>query len=271
MSAHILIIEDNPDNIQLMVYLLRAFGHFPIEAYNGEEGVEVARREIPDLILCDIHLPKLDGYGVLQHIKNEDLLCRIPVVAVTALAMVGDREKLLNAGFDGYIGKPIEPEIFIDQIEQFLRSDLRSSSKPRHRQAIKTVPTVSAPPRRYRILVVDDVAANRELISSTLAPFGYDLVLADSVKRGMMSMEKSDFDLILCDLHMPDKDGIDFIQAIKSDSCLKAVPFVMISASQVETERERALQHGAVCFIQRPIEPQALLNEIRATLKAAYE
>jgi two-component system cell cycle response regulator len=121
--ARILVIEDNPTNLQLMVYLLQAFGHTPLEAWDGETGLEAARREPLDLILCDVQLPKVDGYAVAKHLKSHPALSRIPLVAVTALAMVGDRDRVLGAGFDGYIAKPILPETFVGQVEAFLRPD----------------------------------------------------------------------------------------------------------------------------------------------------
>ncbi len=131
MAARILIIEDNPANMELMVYLLEAFGHTPLQAYDGEQGVALALREMPSLIVCDVHLPKLDGYGVVSFLKNDAALCTIPIIAVTALAMVGDREKLMSSGFDGYIGKPIEPELFVSQIEEFLRMKIDTSDRKR--------------------------------------------------------------------------------------------------------------------------------------------
>lgn len=127
MSARILIIEDHPANMELMAYLFSAFGHVPLAAFDGEAGIEAALRELPDLIVCDINLPKMDGYDVVRKLKGNPALQPIPVIAVTALAMVGDREKLLDAGFDGYVGKPIEPETFVTQIDRFLGADLRSS------------------------------------------------------------------------------------------------------------------------------------------------
>ena len=127
MSARILIIEDHPANMELMAYLFNAFGHVPLSAFDGEAGIEAAQREMPDLIVCDINLPKMDGYDVVRNLKENPALCQIPVIAVTALAMVGDREKLLDAGFDGYVGKPIEPEIFVTQIDKFISPALRSS------------------------------------------------------------------------------------------------------------------------------------------------
>jgi CheY-like chemotaxis protein len=115
----ILIIEDNATNMELMVYLLKSFGYELLLASDGEAGIQLAQQELPGLIVCDVHLPKLDGYGVATFLKTDPVLAAIPVIAVTALAMVGDREKLLASGFDGYIEKPIEPEVFVSQIEAF--------------------------------------------------------------------------------------------------------------------------------------------------------
>jgi CheY-like chemotaxis protein len=126
--AKILVIEDNPTNLQLMTYLLEAFGHTPMEAVDAETGLELIRHGAPDLILCDIHLPSMDGFGVAQQLKNIPAFRAIPLVAVTALAMVGDRDRILSAGFDGYITKPITPETFIGQVEAFLPPAARSSS-----------------------------------------------------------------------------------------------------------------------------------------------
>jgi CheY-like chemotaxis protein len=130
LNTRILVIEDNPANLELMVYLLDAYGHQTMTAHDGLGGLALARRERPDLIICDVHLPGLNGYGVIAILKSEPTLCSIPVIAVTALAMVGDREKLLTAGFDGYISKPVEPERFVGVIEQFLKSSHAGASAP---------------------------------------------------------------------------------------------------------------------------------------------
>jgi CheY-like chemotaxis protein len=124
--TRILVVEDNDTNRALMVYLLKAFGYDTLEAVDGKQGVDIARREQPELIVCDVQLPKLDGYGVVDQLKTDVALRDIPIVAVTAFAMVGDRNKILSAGFDGYIGKPIEPETFVAQLAAFLPPKLRS-------------------------------------------------------------------------------------------------------------------------------------------------
>jgi CheY-like chemotaxis protein len=121
MHLRILVIEDNPTNLELMLYLLKAFGHTASAARDGEEGVAVAIATQPDLILCDIALPKLDGFGVARRLKADERMRHIPLVAVTASAMVGDRDKVLATGFDGYIAKPIAPETFVQDVERFAR------------------------------------------------------------------------------------------------------------------------------------------------------
>jgi CheY-like chemotaxis protein len=125
-AARILIVEDNPANLALMDYLLRAFGYTPLQARDGEEGVNTAVRERPDLILMDVQLPKLTGSEALKRIRDLDTRA-FPIVAVTALAMVGDRERVMAEGFDGYLSKPITPETFVTEVEAFLRPELRVS------------------------------------------------------------------------------------------------------------------------------------------------
>ena len=123
MTRKILVIEDNAINLELITYLLRAFNYVVITAPDGEKGIELAHQERVDLIICDIYMPIMNGYEVASYIKQHPVLKRIPLIAVTALAMVGDRDKILAAGFDGYINKPIIPEIFIKQIDCFMHNN----------------------------------------------------------------------------------------------------------------------------------------------------
>jgi two-component system cell cycle response regulator len=120
VGARILVIEDNAANLELMTYLLEAFGHHTVRARDGQQGVDAAMQAPPDLILCDLALPVLDGFGVARRLKSDARLASIPLIAVTASAMVGDRDKVLATGFDGYISKPITPESFASEVESYL-------------------------------------------------------------------------------------------------------------------------------------------------------
>lgn len=119
LSKTILVVEDNTDSRELVVKVLEAKGYQTIAAIDGEEAYRKAAEERPDLILMDISLPKLDGYEVTRRLKNNDELRNIPVVALTAHAMKGDREKALQAGCDGYITKPINVRELVGQITPF--------------------------------------------------------------------------------------------------------------------------------------------------------
>jgi len=115
----ILVIEDNPDNMVTIRAMLqnRAVTR---EATTGEEGLELALQHHPDLILLDISLPQMDGFAVVKMLKEDDRAAHIPVLALTALAMKGDRERILQAGCDDYISKPVDPENFAQKIDMWL-------------------------------------------------------------------------------------------------------------------------------------------------------
>ena len=124
MSARILVIEDNEDNMLLIAYLLRAYGFSPELASSGAEGIRIALEQQPQLILLDVRMPDIDGYGVAAAVRARPELAATRIVAVTASAMVGDRERIVAAGFDGYIQKPIDPERFISEVQRFLPAEL---------------------------------------------------------------------------------------------------------------------------------------------------
>lgn len=128
-GARILIVEDHPANLALMEYLLRAFGHTVLSARDGRSGVEAARNERPDLILMDLQLPVLTGFEAVRLIRAEATGHEAPIIAVTSFAMVGDRERVLAEGFDGYLSKPINPEAFVSEVEAFLPDHLRAPAR----------------------------------------------------------------------------------------------------------------------------------------------
>ncbi|WP_193184056.1 response regulator [Nisaea sediminum] len=125
MSAQILVIEDLPANLELLRALLEAFGHKVDGAPDGLTGLEAIRQKRPDMVLCDLQMDGLDGFGVAEAIRRDESLRDLPLVAVTALVADGVAERVENSGFDGYITKPIEARRFVPQIEQYLPESLR--------------------------------------------------------------------------------------------------------------------------------------------------
>lgn len=264
--ANIVVIEDTPANLELMCYLLDAFGHQVLTATDGDEGLELVRRTVPDLVICDVHLPKVDGYEVARKLKGDPGTAGIPILAVTALAMVGDREKGLKAGFDGYLYKPIEPESFVSEMERFLHADHHGTA-PQPQAMHQSHGLDNGLLRRGKILVVDDSPVNLDLFCDLLEPMGYEVWLTASAAEGYARACLSVPDLILSDIHMPTEDGFSFFRRVKMNAKLSAIPFVFISSTaHGDKDREKAQRRGASRFLVRPIEPQVFLDEIAAVL-----
>lgn len=120
MTPQILVVEDTPANMKLFSLLLGQAGYVVLQADNATDGIELARQHLPDLVLMDIQLPGMDGLTATRIIKEDATTRGIPVVALTAFAMKGDEEKMIAAGCDGYIAKPIQYKSFLDEVNRML-------------------------------------------------------------------------------------------------------------------------------------------------------
>lgn len=128
MVASILVIEDDEASRMLLTYLLEAAGYRVLHAPDGSEGVRIALAESPDLILSDLQMPVMNGYEVARLLTAHPRWRKVPLVAVTAFSMPGDREKALEVGFQDHISKPIDPERIVGQVQAYLPPDLRAST-----------------------------------------------------------------------------------------------------------------------------------------------
>ena len=269
MGTRILVIEDNPANMELARYVLETFGYTVSAAVDGESGLELARAEPPDLVICDLQLPGIDGIEVAKRLKAQPALSRVPLVAITAYAMVGDRERVLAAGFDGYISKPIDPQTFVPQIAAFLKSAAPTPMPRDTSAAAAGEPMLKA---RARALVLDDSPANIEQLRSLLEPNGIAVEVVSSIEEALARLARQKPDLIISDLHLDKERGEDFYTAVKARSELKAVPFVFISSTMLHgIDRRNALAARADRFIVRPIDNARLLAEIEACLALRKE
>ena len=268
MSARILIIEDNPTNMELMVYLLTAFGYTPLMAIDGANGVATARESHPDLIICDIHLPKLDGYGVVAALKQDPATRHIPVLAVTALAMVGDRERLLAAGFDGYIGKPIEPDSFVAELEAFLVPAAAPQPAPAPVPAPAPAGAAADPqPRRATILIVDDHVLNREFLLTLLNFGGHRLLEAANGQEGLKIIASEMPDLVISDILMPNMDGFEFVTRLHANPATRHLPVIFYTANYREREANQMAEACGVRWVlPKPSDPDLILRTVHEAL-----
>jgi len=266
MCARVLVVDDDPVNADLLGYLLRAYGHDASLTLGGQEALRDAEAQLPDLILCDIQMPVLDGYEVLRRLRANHRYDDTRIVGVTALAMVGDRERVLAAGFDGYLSKPITPEWFMDEIEKYLPPE-KTSGRP-DLSAAGPKPDLPTPPTQPRnhtgyVLVVDDNEPNVQLMRHLITSLGAEVRAVRGAADALILARAARPKLIISDVHMPGQGGIELLEIVKSDPALRDIPFLLISASAASLEeRRRAIASGADGMLLRPLDPEALLEQL---------
>jgi len=268
LSAKFLVIEDHPDNRKLMVYLLKKFGHDVRTADTGEEGVGMAIAEMFDLVICDVQLPGIDGCEVTRRLKSNFLWYRVPLIAVTALAMVGDREKLLKCGFDGYLSKPISPKSFTQQIESFLPQTeprpegLQIQSGFQGGRAARIRNTQITP----QILLIENHPANQKLMAYLLEKSGFQVVVADSGEEGIKLAQSQPFDLILCDIRMAGIDGYEVARRLKADPKSHWIPLVAVTAMTRPSDGDQVLAAGFDGYVPKAIAPKLFIRQVQSFL-----
>jgi CheY-like chemotaxis protein len=127
----ILLVDDEPDNVEVVAESLTFFGVHVQTATDGEQGLEVLKGFSPDIILLDLSMPKMDGWVMRQKVKADPATAHIPVIALSAHAMVGDKERALEVGFDGYLTKPVNIATLLDDIREALQETKRDSTPER--------------------------------------------------------------------------------------------------------------------------------------------
>ena len=126
----ILVAEDNPINRELLRELLEIHGYMVAEACDGQEALVMVEQALPDILLLDIGMPLLDGFAVIRKLRDNPRFTTLPVVAVTAYAMQGDREKIMNSGFDGYLSKPVNAASLVRELDRLLARPNTQSVPP---------------------------------------------------------------------------------------------------------------------------------------------
>jgi CheY-like chemotaxis protein len=118
--ARILVVEDDRDNLGMISFMLKRLGYSVLEAHDGKEGVDIARKELPDLILLDLAMPEMDGWTAAHILKTDPLTEKIKIVVVSVRSLLEDRRRAQEAGVDGYITKPMSMSIFAEEVARFL-------------------------------------------------------------------------------------------------------------------------------------------------------
>ncbi|WP_082565203.1 response regulator [Duganella sp. Root1480D1] len=267
MSARILIIEDNQANMDLMTYLLQAFGHRPLCATDGEMGVAMALSEKPDLILSDLHLPKLDGLGVVARLRADPATQAIPILAASALPVTDGCAALRRAGFSGCLPKSLEPDVLIPALETFLPAHLRSDSAPPAPMPPASPSAAAAPAAataaRARVLLLDAAPENAGLVAAILAHSGYTVSTASNPMDAGALKDGHSYDLVLCELGMLEAGRLAFLA-----DALEIAPGLPVLVVHPDDEDDLGTLGAGRrrSLLSHPLDPQQLVAAIESLL-----
>ena len=259
--ARILIIEDEANNLDVARRIVRGAGHEALTATDGLAGLEIARRERPDAVLVDLLLPKLDGWSVTRAIREEPWAKKIPIIAVSALAMQADRERAREAGCDGFVTKPYAPA----ELRVLLGKYFTDSSAPKAatRASDPSASGISPAERLGRVLVVDDEPSNVELIVRRLGGNGYETLTASNGHDAIAIATKEQPDLILMDIMMPGLDGWQATRLLKGDPKTANIPVVFVTARDRPEDVAQGFEAGGIMYVNKPVEPVELFARVR--------
>jgi CheY-like chemotaxis protein len=256
--SRILVVEDSPDIRELMRLLLEADGHEVELAGDGGAAMEAVRAHAPDLVLMDLSLPVVSGWETARQLKAAPETAAIPIVAVTAHAMQGDRERALAAGCDGFLAKPIDEDRFAAEVASFLPAPAPATARARRRER-----PPAAPPGR--ILVVDDHPEVAEFLRTDLAEDGHLVRVATSAAEARSLLESGEaFDLAIVDVMLGSETGYELTAHIAS-SREEYLPVLLLTAGTID--RQRAYEAGADDFIGKPIDSVELRVRAQSLLR----
>jgi signal transduction histidine kinase/DNA-binding response OmpR family regulator len=221
-EREVLVIEDDPSAVRLLRTYLEPQGYTVRSCHDGETGLQAARQNAPAAILLDVLLPGIDGWEVLRQLKADARLRDVPVVIVT---VVDERDIGMALGAVDYFLKPV-------------RRDALLSRLARHMLA------PAARPGGIRILAVDDDPQALDLVAAALEPEGYEVCRASSGAEGLRLAREQPFDLVICDLVMPEVDGWDVVAGLQADERTQNVPILILTAHDLTAaERQRLNEH----------------------------
>jgi len=242
----IIVADDSPLIHRHTVPILEDDGYEVLSAYDGEEAVALAKAKQPDLVITDIEMPKLDGYGVCKAIKGDPNLGHVPVLMCSSLGQAADLERGFDAGADDYLVKPVIPEELSTRVRALVQGSLPAS--------------------RERVLVVDDSPAQRHYVADCLARQGFVVTTAENGKIALEKAQQLAPALIVSDYEMPVMTGFELVHALRRDPELRQIPVIMLTARDSKRDMAQMRAAGASAYLVKPFSQDKCLALVERTL-----
>ena len=244
MKALILVVDDNAANLKLAADVLEADGFEVLCADGASQALEILARTRPDLVLLDLSMPGMDGLTLTRRLRAEEATRDLRIVALTASAMRGDEVRVMEAGCNGYITKPIDTRALGRQVLKYLAPRQASGGRV--------------------VLVVDDNATNRRLLRATLESDGMQVLEAHDGVEALELLQNQSVDVVITDVLMPRMDGYRFCLELRRDERFRKLPLIIYTSTYTTAEDERlALNMGADRYLVKPAPTHVLLEAVR--------
>lgn len=272
----IVVVDDNPNDRRLIRRLLQSYKRYRVyEARDGAEAVHVIRDRKPDLVVCDLTMPEMDGFGLLEVLKTDPQTAHIPVVVVSAKSLTVKDRKILEAYSESVWTKGgFETRQLVEHVVDKLgHTPLRViRAEKSHTPSASDVPDndtddeAVASRSRHLVVVIDDNLDDLRLARRMLQT-DYDMIDATSGRDGLKAIYKYHPDLVILDLMLPDMDGFDILMTMKNDAKLRDIPVVVISAKQLSPDERAVLeQHIGSVLEKASLDRVHLLETIKNEL-----
>jgi len=242
----IILADDSPLIHRHTVPILEDDGYDVVSAHDGAEAIELARAHTPDLVITDVEMPKLDGYGVCKALKGDPATAHVPVLICSTLGEAADLERGFDAGADDYLVKPVIPEELSTRVRALVQGTL--------------------PGARERVLVVDDSPAQRHYVADCLARQGFDVATAEDGRVALKKAQAVKPALIVSDYEMPNMTGFELVHALRRDPDLRQIPVIMLTARDSKRDMAQMRAAGASAYLVKPFSQDKCIALVERTL-----
>ena len=266
MSARVLVVDDIEVNRRLLEAKLSVEYYEVITADGGAAALDLAKSELPDIILLDVMMPEMDGFEVCRRLKSDPAVMHIPVIMVTALSEQKDKVTGLEAGADDFLSKPLDDWALRTRIRSLLRLKMAFDELLRRRNTGAELGVVDDDWQidegaHSKILFIDGSPSVAKL-QATLVSQGYSVEVADSAAEGLRKAGDTVFDLVLVGLSLKDGDPLRVCAQLRTTESTRSIPILLIAGSQDRERTEKAIEIGINDYFTTPVDPSELIARV---------
>lgn len=257
----ILIVDDNPTNISLLQQTLQHENLSIFTAFNGVEAIDVAKKNIPDLILLDVMMPEMGGFEACQQLKALETTRHIPIIFITAKTEREDIEEGFKVGGEEYITKPFKIEELVSRIRTYLLL-----TKQRNQKLLvegKEMDDIT----EMKLMIVDDNPKNVSVLNATMQALKLDISMAPNGKVALELFKRIQPDLILLDVMMPEVNGFEVCRVLKNNPSMQDIPIIFTTAKNQPEDIDKGFSLGAADYVIKPFNQMELLARVKAHMK----